>query len=348
MKRTVLAALTTLTALATTAALLPAAAPGNAAASGTAERATKPDLTHVVTDNFPDPGFLVTRAGEQKTYHLYATGGSFRSRTATSPRGPYSDTGPVLAARTSSSWERKSGHRWAPHVFKTGGRYVLWYTGTPKDGGVTTQGGTRYHDCIGAASSATPVPVPGQPSTRFQPTARPMICATRNQTLIDPAHFAQNGRHYLVYKRRTYSPSSYDIYAVEVRADGLARKAGAKPFRLVHATDGRIIEAPSLVKRGKTLWLFTSRRNYATCDYRTEVFTSSRLASGWRSVGVMNLRPAISSSRFCGPGGAEVVDDGGTFRIAFHAWDDPSTRTKRSVWTGPLVWGSGKPVVARR
>ena len=306
------------------------------------------DLTHAVKDNFPDPGFLVDRSSGSPRYYLYATGGNFRSRSATSPRGPFTSSGSILAARDAkTSWEKKTGHHWAPHVFAAGGRYVLWYTGTPRDGVTTTSSGAkRYHDCIGVATAATPVPVSGQPATKFQPAGAPLICSSKKQTLIDPSHYEQGGRHFLVYKRRTYATSVYEILAVEVTADGLALAPGAKPKRLLRSSSN--IEAPSLVKRGKTLWLFTSRRDYRTCQYRTEVFRSTRLSGGWKSVGVMKLQPRISSSKFCGPGGAEVVNDNGTYRIAFHAYDNSATRKNRTVWTGPLSWSSGRPKVRTR
>jgi beta-xylosidase len=110
-----------------------------------------------------------------------------------------------------------------------------------------------------------------------------------------------------------------------------------------------VIEAPQVIRRGNTLWLFTSRGGYRDCEYSTFAYRSTSIRSGKWNYASALLTP--SNSGFCGPGGAEVVNDRGTFRIAFHVWKggvpaSRSTNAVRTTWIGTLGWNAkGNPYV---
>ena len=61
-----------------------------------------------------------------------------------------------------------------------------------------------------------------------------------------------------------------------------------------------------------------------------------------RWVGGMGIS---TTDRFCGPGGAEVINDGGVLRVAFHVRKsyDPLVRP---AWTGVLKWSGGNPYLS--
>jgi hypothetical protein len=154
--------------------------------------------------------------------------------------------------------------------------------------------------------------------------------------------------HYLLYKRHRYRPKQVAIWAVRVRANGESRP-GARPFRVIDG--GKLqIEAPSVVARRGRVYIFASRRAYDTCEYRTVTYVAGSLKGLFRPLGPLGLRRP-SGWRFCGPGGAEVRNVSGTFRIVFHAFDRDPERTPgpvaRFAWGGPLRWTSkGRPYPA--
>jgi hypothetical protein len=196
-------------------------------------------------------------------------------------------------------------------------------------------------DCIGMAIAESPM-------GPFVPKPRPMRCTDRGATLIDPAYFrTPGGLRYLVYKRHHYRPMAVGIWAVRVRPDG-SRQQGARPFLVI---DGgrRQIEAPSVVARNGRVYVFTSRRRYDSCAYRTVVYVARALRQRFRSLGTLDL-DRRNGRPFCGPGGAEVRNVQGTYRIVFHAFDknpDIYPAAPRFVWGGRLRWTQdGRPYAA--
>ena len=145
--------------------------------------------------------------------------------------------------------------------------------------------------------------------------------------------------HYLLYKRHHYHPKAVGIWAARARPDGSPRAAAPGRSRSSTA-EGRQIEAPSVVSRQGRVYVFASRLSYDSCAYKTVVFVGGALRRPLRPLGTLRLRRP-DGRRFCGPGGAEVRDVEGTFRMVFHAFDkNPKTtpRAPRFVWGGPLRW----------
>lgn len=328
MHRHLVAALGLLTvaasgALTTAVSAAPSAAPGH-------------DVHKVITTGFADPGLLKANG----RYHLYATGAGFRHSSSDNPDGGFSRPKPSMTAVPDWFGERSDGgaHLWAPHVFRVprqpdGTSYVMWFT--------ASKAGAK--DCLGWATAAKP----GGP---FDPTGKaPLLCGPGSATVIDPAMFrAPSGKRYLVFKVRHFSPESYELRRIRVTGNGRQVRTGATSRQLV---DGgtRIVEAPSLVKHGGRVWMFTSRRVYYRCSYHTEVFSAPSITGRFRSHGTLVVRNR-SGRDLCGDGGAEVVRDGKGWLIAFHAWRGfTPTSSVRQAWTGRLRWSSrtGVPYVAR-
>ena len=204
-------------------------------------------------------------------------------------------------------------------------------------------------DCIAIATSENPTG--GFVSRRGEP----FLCASKGRSTIDPAMYrTPEGDRYLLYKRGRAEPSAGDqIRAIQLTANGLNIRPGARAFQLVKEARG-VVEAPSVVRHDGRLWLFVSRRHYANCAYFTQVWSARGIRGNFVRSGPDNGRLSIrkpNGGRFCGAGGAEVLKDDGTYRIAFHAWktwDVTSPDNERQAWTGRVRWRgkTGVPYLA--
>ena len=315
----------------------PTAAPGPVDGSG------GDDVRRLLDVPFADLGFYTEGRSRYiySTGHDLASGRAFRVSRYDEATGKYGLPRASMLERPKwvgprgSRHDRGEVHMWGPHVWKRsvpGPRdYVMYFSGSKRGGS----------DCIGMAVAETPM-------GPFVPKPRPMRCTDRGATLIDPAYFrTRGGLRYLVYKRHHYRPMAVGIWAVRVRPDG-TRRAGARPFLVI---DGgrRQIEAPSVVARNGRVYTFASRLRYASCAYRTVVYVARALRRPFRSLGTLSLHRR-NGQPFCGPGGAEVRNVQGTYRIVFHAFDkNPETypAAPRFVWGGHLRWtDDGRPYAA--
>lgn len=302
--------------------------------------------TRLLDTPFPDPGFYV----EGRRRYIYATGydarrgwRAYRAAQWDPERRRYTKPRPSMLTRPRWVGPRGPGvdagqvHMWAPTVWKRkvkGPRdYVMYFSASRRGG----------RDCLGMAVATSPL-------GPFVPKPRPLRCGTGGSTLIDPVHFRNRaGQHFVVYKRRAFGPPSIGIWALRVRHDGTARPH-ARSVRLVDG--GRAgLEAPSVVSRRGRTYLFASRHRYDTCQYETVVYVSGRGHRPFRSLGRLDLRRP-GGGRFCGPGGAEVRNVGGIFRVVFHAFDsNPRVvrNARRLAWGVPLRWTrQGRPYAAPR
>lgn len=304
-----------------------------------ADAAPKPSpVTEVVPTGLADPGLLKV----DDTYYLYGTGKGFPWRSSTNPTGAFATSGPSMIKRP--KWMPKTGAEyWAPHVFAVtkGGAttFVMYFAGSAKTGD---------RRCIGSATAASP-------TGPFEPAKKPLKCGpTGNAKAIDPAHFTDKTtkKSYLIYKLRV--GNRYEIRAVRVNQVGTSLKAGTD-IRLLSG-GGRNVEAPSLVRHGGRIWMFVSVNDYRTCDYRTKVSSASKLRPNAfgapKPLSIRDPEPK-AAERFCGPGGAEVIQDGNTWRIAFHAWakgKDQAAGGTRTAWMGEIRWRAktGQPYVPAR
>ena len=316
--------------------------------AGLARKPTSPgspsgdDVTRLLDVPFADPGFYV----EGQSRYIYATGfdpegwTAFRVSRYDAETGTYGTPVPSMVERPEwvgprgSRHARGEVHMWGPHVWKRsvpGPRdYVMYFS-------ASRRGGT---DCLGMAIAESPM-------GPFDPRARPLRCGTKGSTLIDPAYFdTPGGPSYLIYKRHRYDTKAIGIWAVRVHGSGEPVR-GARPFRLVDG-GGKQVEAPSVVTRHGRTYLFASRRAYNSCAYRTVVYVGA-VHREFRWLGNVGLRRP-GGRRFCGPGGAEVRNVSGVFRMVFHAFDaNPrfAPEADRYAWGVPLRWTStGKPYAA--
>ncbi|WP_076263741.1 family 43 glycosylhydrolase [Intrasporangium flavum] len=316
-----------------------ASAPAQAVTTGSSAR-------NVIARDFPDPGFakFTTRAQGTK-YYLYATGAGFRVARSASPGSGFGIVGNSMSGRpawTFESTDSTKAELWAPHVFQTAStpgseRFTMYFAARREAPGSAT----NNKHCIGAARSASP-------TGPFAPASTPLVCPPSGYSeAIDPAQYTSRyGNRYLVYKIGSYSPRRFQIMAVRVDNATGTKLAGSPQVVLGAARIGSAVaEAPDVYRDGSgTVHLFVSRNGYKDCNYATQVWSGKDLFAlgNPRWVGGMGIS---TTDRFCGPGGAEVISDGGVLRVAFHARKsyDPLVRP---AWTGVLKWSNGTPYLS--
>lgn len=308
--------------------------------------------------NMADPGFLKTPGyrsggGAASTYYmLYGTGdgGGFPVRYRTGGyKGTYRASARryALETRDLPGWvgsEPRFGRRlWAPTVvvnYLPDDRftYVMYFSAWHKN---------RLQSCIGTATSSSPFgPFLPKGGPFCPPEGARAAGDSRKPEAIDPTSYRDSaGRNYLLYKTSVANEKKWTVWALRMDANGVYKERGAVVKR-VKEFPGKA-ENPALVRRGSALWMFVSEDNFATCSYRTAAWKASSLAGPWRKVNGSVL--SRGTTGLCGPGGASIISDGGTHRIAYHAWKDPANpgQGARRTYVATLRWNSaGNPYVA--
>ena len=325
-------------AVAAPAALAPAS-PAAAAAD------PAPTISPVVDENFPDPDILLVDG----VYHAYATnheGQNVQHRTSTDlvSWSEPTDVAPDLGAWVSETCTFSPGGAtdrcvWAPEVAAVEGGYALYYT---------ARDATTPRQCIGLALSDTP-------EGPFVPVGDdPFVCPNGEagtQDLggaIDAGTFRDGDQLYLLWKAdgNCCTGMTAIIFAQPLAPDGTTLTG--PPVELVRvdkAFEGRVVEAPTIVQRDGTYYLFYSANDFYGGAYRTAYATASSLAGPWTKA----TTELLTSDRFQGdvrgPGGQDIVTaPDGSDAIVFHGWNEAFTY--RAMYVADLEWtADGVPFV---
>jgi GH43 family beta-xylosidase len=252
----------------------------------------------VAPGDYPDPSVL----REGSDYWAVVTSGGWRppfSVLHSRDLVNWEVAGSVL--RRAPEWARDSF--WAPELVKRGSGYLVYYSARSLSG--------RF--CIAVASARSPI--------GFFRDRGPLVCTRLGA--IDPLPvFDEGGRPYLVWKddgnaRRRPTP----ILAAPLRPDGL-RLAGPprELFRNDAAWEGQVVEAPALVRRAGSFYMFYSARSCCgpRCDYVIGVARSPTLLGRWEK----RSGPILSGNEhFRCPGHGTVVDGPGNDQyLLYHAY----------------------------
>ncbi len=321
--------------------------PSGAVASGAtsdviANLVTGPNGPKRVSDkDFPDPGF--SKLGG--SYFLFKTGRGFKNTTSESPKGSYGSFKTSLLPKHEPPWIGNSGanyrwRAWAPNVFavKIDGnwRYVMYFTAWHR---------TKKANCVGVALSRS-----RRVGYKFVPRSTicsPWASAPHHYEAIDPTHYrATNGNRYLIYKTSDRNTRNWQIRAVRMNKYG-TRPASPRADRAITARTeiAAPMEAPSILRHNRTVWMFTSRGRWNKgCEYYTDAWRADKLWGG-KFRFVKNILTANTTNGLCGPGGAHAIQSGRRTFIAFHAWKDSAHTDKaRQPYVGELGWqNSGIP-----
>ena len=315
--------------------------------------ATGPQL--LLDESFPDP--FVARFG--KVYHGYATGverGGVRMNVQ-AIRSPnltqWSAPAEALPASGLAAWvDRAYPQVWAPEVMEIAGRYVLYFnarhatltrTETPPEGPRVLK-----RHCLGAA-------VADRAEGPFVGIDEPLVCADMPEGAIDAGVFRDGDSLYLLYKDDgNCCGRGSAIYAQGLSSDGLA-SVGPR-HRLIANNDSPgpeddwewlVVEAPTMVKRGGTYWLFYSGNFFGNKNYSVGYLKCASPRGPCRDLKENPVLWSHPGSQLIGPGHQSLLDVGGRSYAFFHGWNrDPDAKEqhgfhKRCLYVSRLVWETG-------
>jgi beta-xylosidase len=277
----------------------------------------------VFCDDFPDP--FVLRV--ESTYYAFSTqsddmhipvltaGGLFGT-------GTRHDALPELPAWT-------DGQRvWAPSVLPVGGRYVMYYAASVHG---------RPGECLSRAVADEPA------GPYVDNSTAPFVCPSPGGA-IDPSPFLDsNGAAYLLWKN--YGDVT-GIVVAQLSADRLSL-TGSRTLVLEadQPWEAGIVEAPSMVKRGNSYFLFYSGNEWQSDRYAIGYAACGRPAGACSKAAGPWLG---SSTKAQGPGGQEFfTDTSGRLWMTLHAWIDGKIGYPfgaRALFALPIQFRNGAPV----
>ncbi len=282
----------------------------------------------VVPADAPDPGVL--RVGA--TYTMVTTSGdapdAFPIRTSTD-LATWTAQGAVFPAGHWPSWA--TGNFWAPEIHEVGSKFVCYYVATNRADG---------HLCVGAAYA-------GSPLGPYTDLGHPLVDDPRGGA-IDPTELEDtDGTHYLYWKFDGNAQGKpCQIYVLKLGTDGLSLQGDPVSAPSVLTNDqpweGKVVEAPEVVKKGGSYYLYYSGNYYGDGSYALGVARSTS------PTGPFTKAPSpvlVSRGGAWGPGHNSLVSDpaGNDFTVfAAHAGTEAGPR---EVFVAPIDYVNGWPVV---
>ena len=316
---------------------------------------------HLILDaNFPDP-FLLKVGG---TFHAYATGNQVGGgqmnvqRIASRNLTEWSAPAEALPAANLPAWaDRNHPQVWAPEVLETKERYVLYFNARHKQ--LTRTEGpaeapvVRQRHCLGVAVSE-------RAEGPFVGLDAPLVCEEFADGVIDAGIFRDGDSLYLMYKEDgNCCGRGTAIWVQGLSADGLA-PVGPKQL-LVANNDSpgeeddwewRVVEAPTMVRRGRSYYLFYSGNFFGNRNYAVAYLTCASPRGPCKDPGENPILWSHKETALLGPGHQSILDDSGRSLVFFHGWNvDPDGREepgvhKRCLYVTRMHWdtaGAGLP-----
>jgi beta-xylosidase len=289
----------------------------------------------VLRQDFPDPGILAVDG----VYYAFATNASGRNIQAARSEDLVDwellpDALPALPA-----WARLGGSFvWAPEVIAVGESYVMYFTARSKE---------ADRQCIGVA-------VAERPEGRYRPVGdAPLVCQVEEGGSIDPSPFRDGEQLYLYWKNdgNCCSQPTY-LYAQPLAPDGLTLTG--EPARLVRNDvrwEGSVVEAPTMLRREESYYLFFSGNSYAGLDYAVGyALCESPLGPCEDAPENPILESKLDEPPLVvGPGHQTIVEVDGETWLVYHAWEvlnSGARGSRRFVWLDRITWDGGTPDVA--
>ena len=283
----------------------------------------------VIDMSAPDP--TVIRA-EDGTFYLYATEDMrnvpiFHSANL----ADWKLVGTAFTDNSRPKWLPKGGI-WAPDIQRVGGKYHLYYA--------KSVWGGEWDAGIGVAVSNSPAGPFVDRGCMF--TSKQIGI----QNCIDPFYIEDGGKKYLFFG------SFHGIYGVELTADGLHVKQGAKPREVA----GTFMEATYIRRRGGYYYLFGSAGTCcegARSTYRITIGRSKSLfgpyvdKTGQRLLDNHYNILLDKDDSVLGPGhnAGLITDDAGNDYMFYHGFKASDPDAGRVVWLSRIVWADGWPSV---
>ena len=281
----------------------------------------------VIDMSAPDPTAI---RAEDGTFYLYATEDMrnvpiFHSANLVD----WKLVGTAFTDNSRPKWLPKGGI-WAPDIQRVGGKYHLYYA--------KSVWGGEWDAGIGVAVSNNPA---GPFVDRGYMFTSKQIGI---QNCIDPFYIEDGGKKYLFFG------SFHGIYGVELTADGLHVKQGAKPREVA----GTFMEATYIRRRGGYYYLFGSTGTCcegARSTYRITIGRSKSLFGPYVDKAGQRLLDnhynilLDKDDSVLGPGhnAGLITDDTGNDYMFYHGFKASDPDAGRVVWLSRIVWADGWP-----
>jgi arabinan endo-1,5-alpha-L-arabinosidase len=301
----------------------------------------------VIDRDFPDPAVV---RGSDGTYYVYATQGGEPMRNIQAARSVDLVNWTLLpdALPVKPAWASRTQDFWAPDVYRSGDRWLLFYSAKP-DAALSDD---KRGLCLGVA-------VGSAPEGPFTDKGTPLLCG-ESFVNIDPFAFGDpaTGKSFL-YWGSGFGP----IKVQELGPDRQSFAPGTRPIDLVPvirtedtAEYRRLVEGAWVTVRDGWYYLFFSGDNCCgpKAHYATMV-ARSRSATGPFEVRERPLYLVLEANeRWVAPGHNSVIrDDAGVDWILYHGVDARRPRskpsddvnTRRVMLLDRLEWRDGWPEI---
>lgn len=297
-------------------------------------------INPVIDRNFADP-FVLEVDG---TYHAYATGNlTYNIQVTTSTDLVHWERVREALPRLPLWQPTSKGLTWAPEVTQTAAGFVMHYTGRDVQAG---------RQCLGVAIADDPA------GPFVDQSKEPLLCQHDLGGSIDSSPFLDaDGTRYLLWKSDgNCCGIPVRLFISELSEDGLTLVGETTDLGL--AVDApwerNLIEAPTLLLRDGTYYLFFSANDYGSRNYAAGYATSSKVRGPYVDAEENPILstdiPVGTAGQPAGPGHQSIIADGtGDLWIVYHAWDSgligDSIGGRRTLWIDELVFEDGRPVV---
>ncbi|WP_309102789.1 glycoside hydrolase family 43 protein [Microbacterium sp.] len=280
----------------------------------------------LIDRDFADPD-VVEADGRYVAFAINSRGGNVQFATSEDLidwQGSLDDALPDLPAWASP------GRTWAPDVSaRAAGDYIMYFVATHT---------ATDRQCIGVATS------PAATGPFVSVSDEPLVCPIDEGGAIDPATFVDDdGTRYLIWKNDG-NCCGIDtwIHVAPLSPDGTQLAGSAtRLFTQTEPWEGKLVEGPTLVKRGGQYVMFYSANDYATEDYAVGVATAPAIAGPYVKRDEPLLSTDATSGRYIGPGGQDVITTPDGDVILFHGWDE--LLIYRGMHSLPLDWEGAVP-----
>jgi beta-xylosidase len=285
----------------------------------------------VLDRNFPDPFVMEV----DHVFYSYATN-SNRSNVPVARSDDLTEWTPLPDAMPElASWVQPIPNMvWAPEVIRIDDGFRMYYVAHDRESG---------RQCVGVASGKSPE------GPFRDAAARPLICPAGFERAIDPNPY-RDGNQLYVYFSGVCCGQSNGIYAQKLSPDGLTTTGEpALVIKVDTAWEGSVVEAPTMLKYGKSYYLF-----YSGNDYRNQTYAvgyavcKSALGPCTKARENPLLATGSTMSGAIGPGHQSIIKVGRDYWMLYHGWNGVvgyGNGGKRALWLQPLGWRDGKPVM---
>ena len=277
----------------------------------------------VIPHDCPDPGVLATGGPR---YLMVCTGGRFQIHTSRNLVF-WQDSGSYILPDGKPPWAANGNRNWAPEIHRVGSAYVAYFTSVNAQNVLS----------VGAAHATDPL-------GPYQDRGGPLVEDPLG--VIDPTFFEDDdGSRWLIYKIDGNSQGRpTPIRAQRLTDDGLSLTGSAHDLLVNDSStwEGGVIEAPWMVKRNGTYYLFYSGNVYDS-RYRTGVARASQLLGPYTKHGAPIL---ANNATWVGPGHGSVVPVGADDYFVYHAWRASDMGAGRQVMADRITWQNGWPQIS--